>query len=110
MQASKGHLPTGAQTEGQVRIEKECKPARALTSWRAQVERQVRTWKQCEPTRGTHKLESPGGETSQDMETIQVLRLQWALIVRLVLRVNWWRVLEEVEVSSIARDDSEWVM
>jgi len=23
----------------------------------------------------------------------QVLRLQWALIVRLVLRVNWWRVL-----------------
>jgi len=36
-----------------------------------------------------------------------VLRLQWALIVRLVLRMNWWRVLEEVEVSSVARDDSE---
>ena len=28
-----------------------------------------------------------------------VLRLQWALIVRLVLRVNWWRVLEGVEES-----------
>jgi len=39
-----------------------------------------------------------------------LLRLQQALIVRLVLRVNWWRVLEEVEVSSIARDDSEWLM
>jgi len=39
-----------------------------------------------------------------------VLRLQQALIVRLVLRVNWWRVLEEVEVSGIARDDSEWLM
>jgi len=39
-----------------------------------------------------------------------LLRLQRALIVRLVLRFNWWRVLEEVEVSSIARDDSEWLM
>jgi len=39
-----------------------------------------------------------------------MLRLQRALIVRLVLRVNWWRVLEGVEVSSIARDDSEWLM
>jgi len=39
-----------------------------------------------------------------------LLRLQWALIVRLVLRVNWWRVLEEVEVSSVARDDSERLM
>jgi len=39
-----------------------------------------------------------------------LLRLQQALIVRLVLRVNWWQVLEEVEVSSIARDDSEWLM
>jgi len=28
-----------------------------------------------------------------------LLRLQRALIVRLVLRVNWWRVLEGVEES-----------
>jgi len=39
-----------------------------------------------------------------------VLRLQRALIVQLVLRVNWWQVLEGVEVSSIARDDSERLM
>ena len=39
-----------------------------------------------------------------------LLRLQRALIVRLVLRVNWWQVLEEVEVSSVARDDSERLM
>jgi len=26
-----------------------------------------------------------------------LLRLQWALIVQLVLRLNWWQVLEEVE-------------
>jgi len=42
--------------------------------------------------------------------TALMLRLQRALIVRLVLRVNWWRVLEEVEVSSVARDDSERLM
>jgi len=29
----------------------------------------------------------------------KMLRLQRALIVRLVLRVNWWRVLEGVEES-----------
>jgi len=46
----------------------------------------------------------------QHQKTLKLLRLQQALIVRLVLRVNWWRVLEEVEVSSIARDDSEWLM
>ena len=39
-----------------------------------------------------------------------MLRLQRALIVRLVLRVNWQRVLEGIEVSSITRDDSEWLM
>jgi len=39
-----------------------------------------------------------------------MLRLQQALIVRLVLRVNWWQVLKEVEVSSVARDDSERLM
>jgi len=39
-----------------------------------------------------------------------MLRLQRALIVQLVLRVDWWRVLEEVEVSSVARDDSERLM
>jgi len=41
---------------------------------------------------------------------VQVLRLQQALIVRLVLRVILWQVLEEVEVSNVARDDSERLM
>jgi len=41
---------------------------------------------------------------------LHLLRLQWALIVRLVLRVNWWQVLEEVEVPSVARDDFERLM
>jgi len=44
------------------------------------------------------------------VSTRHLLRLQRALIVRLVLRVNWWQVLEEVEVSSVARDDSERLM
>jgi len=30
-----------------------------------------------------------------------LLRLQQALIVRLVLRVNWWQVLEGVEESLV---------
>ena len=38
---------------------------------------------------------------------MSLLRLQRALIVQLVLRVIWQRVLEEVEVSSVTRDDSE---
>ena len=41
---------------------------------------------------------------------LAVLRLQWALIVQLVLRVVLGQVLEEVEVSSVARDDSEMLM
>jgi len=47
-----------------------------------------------------------GGSTTIIPE-VPLLRLQQALIARLVLRVNWWRVLEEVEVSSVARDDSK---
>ena len=43
----------------------------ALTNWRAQTERQVRTQKECEPARGTHRLESPDRETSQDTERLQ---------------------------------------
>jgi len=117
MQASKGHSPTGeprqsdksghgknasqqgtltnwrAQTEGQIRTWKECKPARgthflggpdrdksgyrtnmgqqgALTYWRVKMMRQVRTGKCCKPERGTHILESPDGETSQDTKII----------------------------------------
>jgi len=81
MQASKGHSHPGeprwrdksghrkhasqqgaltswrAQTERQVRTQRQCGLGRALTSWRAQVESQVRTQKQCKPVRGTHKLE-----------------------------------------------------
>jgi len=41
---------------------------------------------------------------------VLLLRLQRALIVQLVLRVNWWQVLEGVEVSSVARDNSERLM
>ena len=35
------------------------------------MERQVRTQKEFEPARGTHFLESPDGETSQDTERMQ---------------------------------------
>ena len=44
---------------------------RALTNWRAQTDGQVRTWKEWEHTRGTHRLESADGWTSQDGETIR---------------------------------------
>ena len=89
-----------AQTERQVRTQKECKPARGtyrlespdretsqdmervqaseggeLTFWRAQTERQVRTWKECEPARVTHQLESSDGRISQDTEHKGVLQL-----------------------------------
>jgi len=37
--------------------------------------------------------------TCKDVTPLPMLRLQRALIVRLVLRVNWWRVLEGVEES-----------
>ena len=50
--------------ERQVRTQKECKLAMALTNWRAQTEKQVKMQKQCEPGRGTHFLESPDRETS----------------------------------------------
>jgi len=57
-----------AQTERRVRTGKNASRRGALTSWRAQVERQVRIRKEWEPVRGTHVLESPDGETSQDTE------------------------------------------
>jgi len=41
----------------------------------------------------------PGIISARKLFPGELLRLQRALIVRLVLRVNWWRVLEEVEVS-----------
>lgn len=37
-----------------------------------QTERQVRAWKECEQARGTHVLESPGRETSQDTERMRL--------------------------------------
>src|SRR6267142_2058357 len=40
----------------------------ALTNWRAQTDRQVRTRKESDRVRGTHKLESADGQTSQDIE------------------------------------------
>src|SRR6266850_2131499 len=43
----------------------------ALTPWRAQTDRQVRTWKESNRARGTHKLESADGQTSQDTERIR---------------------------------------
>ena len=42
----------------------------ALTYWRVKMMRQVRTGKCCKPERGTHILESPDGETSQDTKII----------------------------------------
>jgi len=44
----------------------------ALTNWRAQTDGQVRTQKESEQVRGTHFLESTDGRTSQDTEGIQV--------------------------------------
>src|SRR6267142_2391385 len=43
----------------------------ALTNWRAQTDGQVRTQKESDRARGTHFLESADGRTSQDMERIQ---------------------------------------
>jgi hypothetical protein len=42
-----------------------------LTNWRAQIGRQVRTRNKCERARGTHVLESPDAETSQDTERMR---------------------------------------
>src|SRR6267142_2820655 len=44
----------------------------ALMSWRVQMDRQVRRWKESKLARGTHKPKSADGQTSQDMEGIQV--------------------------------------
>ena len=38
----------------------------ALTDWRSQREGQVRTWKESDYVRGTHRLETTEGGTSQD--------------------------------------------
>src|SRR6266850_497712 len=43
----------------------------ALTYWRAQTDGQVRTQKESDRARGTHRLESADGRTSQDMERIR---------------------------------------
>jgi hypothetical protein len=43
----------------------------ALTLWKAQMDRQVRTRKECDTARGTHKLESAHGQTSQETEVIR---------------------------------------
>ena len=59
------------QKESQIRMRKGCKQQGALTCWRAQTERQVRIQKECEPERGTHSLESPDRETSQDTERMR---------------------------------------
>jgi len=48
-----------------------------------------------------HCLRLGSGVTSFLVTALRgrLLRLQQALIVQLVLRVNWWRVLEGVEES-----------
>src|SRR6267142_726512 len=43
----------------------------ALTNWRAQTDGQVRTRKESDRARGTHRLESADGQTSQDTERIR---------------------------------------
>ena len=69
MQTGKGHLRSGEprwrdKSGHRNHVNQQGEP----TFWRAQTERQVRTWKECELVRGTHKLGSPDGETSQYME------------------------------------------
>ena len=56
-----------AQTETQVRTQKEFEPTRG-THHLESTERQVRTRKEYEPAWDTHHLESPNGGTSQDTE------------------------------------------
>jgi len=57
-------------------------------------------WKRTR-TRNAGIIYNKGSEWKGRVSVVVLLRLQWALIVRLVLRVNWWQVLEEVEVSSV---------
>src|SRR5579863_7245980 len=69
MQASEGSSQTGEPRQRDKSGHgKNTSQRGALTDWRAQMERQVRTRKECEPVRGTHGLESPDGEASQDTE------------------------------------------
>jgi hypothetical protein len=57
-----------AQRDELVKTWKEANEREALTSWRAQRHGLVKTWKGSERPRGTHRLESTEGWTSQDME------------------------------------------
>jgi hypothetical protein len=75
MQANKGHSQTGEPRQiDRSEHGKSVSQQGALTSWRAQTERQVRTQKEYEPARGTHKLESPDEETSRDTKRMQVIK------------------------------------
>ena len=69
MRASEGHSrPREPRHKDKSGHGKNASQRGALTNWRAQKQRQVRTRKECDPARGTHQLESPDIETSQDAE------------------------------------------
>src|SRR5437879_5034517 len=72
MRASEGHSRPGEpRHRDKLGHRKNMSQRGALTSWRAQTQRQVRTRKECEQARGTHVLESPDTETSQDTERMR---------------------------------------
>src|SRR6267142_4938710 len=71
IQLSKGHSQTGEcrQTDKSGHRKNLTKQG-ALTSWGVQMDRQVRTQKESNQLRGTHRLKSTDGQTSQDMERV----------------------------------------
>src|SRR6267142_2415250 len=66
-----GHSPTGEcrRMDKSGQRKNLTKPG-ALTSWGVQMDRQVRTQKESNQLRGTHRLKSTDGQTSQDMERV----------------------------------------
>ena len=65
----RGHsLPGDRREKDRLGRGKRVTERRALTNWGPQVEGQVRTRKERNRVRGTHKLETTEGETSQGTE------------------------------------------
>jgi hypothetical protein len=72
MQASKENSQTGVPRQrDKSEPQKNASQQGKLTSWSAQTERQVRTQKECKIARGTYILERPDRETSQDTKGMQ---------------------------------------
>ena len=69
IQLRKGHLPTGNHRgRDKSGHGKKATEQGALTNCKPQREGQVRIWNEKDQARGTYKLVTTDGETSQDME------------------------------------------